>query len=210
MKIQSFPRATLVLALIAVLGLPGCWRRHTTFRRQDTTSTATDDQAKHPETLERVLVNAEKIRGALASSVHRKVDCSGCHDAADKREKPGDVGEGQCASCHVEEAKAYAETVHAKARAEGKEAATCTDCHGIHEVKRVSDPSASVAPRNLPHTCGNCHENPALAKKLGIKRPLAERNMSRASTASRSCNRAWSWHLRASIATARRTGSLKR
>ena len=55
----------------------------------------------------------------------------------------------------------------------GKDSATCTDCHGIHQVKAIKDADSLVSLRNTPGTCGKCHSNPEVAEKLGIKKPLA-------------------------------------
>ena len=37
--------------------------------------------------------------------------------------------------------------------------AICTDCHGIHDVKKASDPTAKVYPLNVPALCASCHGN---------------------------------------------------
>jgi predicted CXXCH cytochrome family protein len=37
--------------------------------------------------------------------------------------------------------------------------ATCINCHSVHNIKRVSDPSAPVYPTNIPATCGTCHSS---------------------------------------------------
>lgn len=35
--------------------------------------------------------------------------------------------------------------------------AVCTDCHGIHDIIAVSDPSSPVLKANLVETCRKCH-----------------------------------------------------
>jgi cytochrome b subunit of formate dehydrogenase len=155
--------------VIFLIALAGCWRRRVGPAQ------STQKTVMPPRVTERVEADPEKIRKALETSVHAKVDCTGCHGASATRDKAGDIGKGQCNSCHEKEAKAFAETVHAKATAKGKDAARCEDCHGIHEVKKVSDPDSLVSPRNTAATCGKCHENPEVAEKLGIKKPLAVR-----------------------------------
>ncbi len=35
--------------------------------------------------------------------------------------------------------------------------AVCTDCHGIHEIRKTIDPTSSVYPGNLLKTCQKCH-----------------------------------------------------
>jgi hypothetical protein len=49
------------------------------------------------------------------------------------------------------------------------DAATCTDCHGIHEVRRVKDPLSPSYRTNVPSTCGRCHDDAALMKRHGIE-----------------------------------------
>jgi hypothetical protein len=77
-----------------------------------------------------------------------------------------------CARCHsnaafmqkhnpkqrVDQAKLYAASVHA-GRPAGSEtvAATCVDCHSVHNIRAVSDPQSGVAPKMLARTCGKCH-----------------------------------------------------
>jgi cytochrome c553 len=40
----------------------------------------------------------------------------------------------------------------------GSYKAVCYDCHGIHDIKKVKDPSSSVVKENLAKTCARCHE----------------------------------------------------
>ncbi len=35
--------------------------------------------------------------------------------------------------------------------------AVCFDCHGIHNIRQVDDPQATVYPENLQKTCAQCH-----------------------------------------------------
>jgi cytochrome b subunit of formate dehydrogenase len=124
--------------------------------------------------LDTSMPSAEKLVAQLRSSVHAKLDCSDCHAP---KQGSRDIGKGQCTSCHEKEAKAYAQTVHAQAvKDKHEQAADCDDCHGMHDVRKVNDPESKVAPRNTPRTCGKCHENPDVAKKLGISEPLAARH----------------------------------
>jgi predicted CXXCH cytochrome family protein len=37
--------------------------------------------------------------------------------------------------------------------------AVCYDCHGIHDIKMVNDPSSTVVKANLVKTCQKCHPN---------------------------------------------------
>ena len=37
------------------------------------------------------------------------------------------------------------------------ESAVCTDCHGVHDIRRTGDPASHVNPANLLTTCRRCH-----------------------------------------------------
>jgi hypothetical protein len=46
--------------------------------------------------------------------------------------------------------------------------AICTDCHGVHDVKKASDPTAKVYPLNVPALCASCHADATLMEPYGI------------------------------------------
>jgi hypothetical protein len=46
--------------------------------------------------------------------------------------------------------------------------AICTDCHGIHDVKKASDPTAKVYPLNVPALCASCHADATYMQSYGI------------------------------------------
>jgi cytochrome b subunit of formate dehydrogenase len=76
--------------------------------------------------------------------------------------------------CHEKEVQAYAASVHGAAAAAGNlGAARCIDCHGAHDIRKRTDPESRVYRRKLPYTCGQCHKNPAVAAKLGIRNKYA-------------------------------------
>jgi cytochrome b subunit of formate dehydrogenase len=75
-----------------------------------------------------------------------------------------------CATCHAQKAVmarsgestqeffSYQESVHGRAVAAGSQkAAVCTDCHGVHEIRRASDSASSIFKFNVPATCAKCH-----------------------------------------------------
>jgi hypothetical protein len=35
--------------------------------------------------------------------------------------------------------------------------AVCSDCHGVHNIRKASDPASSVSSQNLLGTCQKCH-----------------------------------------------------
>ncbi len=46
--------------------------------------------------------------------------------------------------------------------------AICTDCHGSHDIKKVSDPSAKVFILNVPELCASCHADAQRMQPYGI------------------------------------------
>lgn len=77
----------------------------------------------------------------------------------------------RCGSCHsdvaamnpyglpTDQLAQYRLSGHGKAlyKDRNQRVAVCTDCHGIHEILRPSEPASSVYPTNIPATCGRCH-----------------------------------------------------
>lgn len=49
------------------------------------------------------------------------------------------------------------------------DAATCTDCHGSHGVRRVKDALSPAFRVNVPTTCARCHGDAALMQRHGIE-----------------------------------------
>jgi predicted CXXCH cytochrome family protein len=39
------------------------------------------------------------------------------------------------------------------------DSAVCTDCHGVHNIRKTDDPKSSVNPANLLATCQKCHKD---------------------------------------------------
>jgi len=122
---------------------------------------------------------AEEITQELKQSSHAKLDCSDCHSPSGQNPSPGSengssIGKADCGHCHEKQLKAYEVSVHAEAVKLGQNgAANCSYCHGSHSILPASDPRSQVYRRNLPETCGECHQNAELATKLGIKQPKA-------------------------------------
>ncbi|PIQ87025.1 MAG: hypothetical protein COV74_02450 [Candidatus Omnitrophica bacterium CG11_big_fil_rev_8_21_14_0_20_45_26] len=57
--------------------------------------------------------------------------------------------------------KSYSETVHGRAFTDKGlvSAATCTDCHGSHDLHAPTNLESKIYRNNIPKTCGKCHEN---------------------------------------------------
>ena len=111
-----------------------------------------------PDGKKRLLFVDEKIR---QSSAHAKVNCADCH-ADLTAEHPGGTEAAkpvECAPCHKEEARVYAGSIHGLSPAMGSsEAASCTSCHGAHDMLSRKNPNSPVFKLNLARTCGKCHQ----------------------------------------------------
>ena len=100
---------------------------------------------------------------SLRASPHATLECTNCHsDLAGKKENdfphPEKLQPVDCGTCHADETKQYAESLHGKAAKRGDPLAPrCTDCHGTHNILRPSDPGSPTAITQIPFLCGRCH-----------------------------------------------------
>jgi nitrate/TMAO reductase-like tetraheme cytochrome c subunit len=108
----------------------------------------------------------------FADSVHGPLACTDCHADLAQAELPHaeKLAPVDCSSCHDDPVAAYRRSVHAQAREKGNvAAATCTDCHGKHDIRSSRDPSSRTYALNLPNMCGACHGDAKIIKDGGIK-----------------------------------------
>lgn len=106
----------------------------------------------------------------LKNSVHRLLSCEDCHSKAEKfphtREKSLTV---ECERCHIKTSETYYRSVHGQKRKEGvKDVPYCSDCHGTHGIKRITDPLSMASRQNIEVVCFRCHLNENITKKYGI------------------------------------------
>ena len=87
-----------------------------------------------------------------------------------------------CSSCHVDRedkswqmkssdrVKAYASSIHGKFNQAftNLPAAVCTDCHGEHDIAKVSKKESYVDRYKLPQTCSKCHQKIAEAYQESV------------------------------------------
>ncbi len=78
--------------------------------------------------------------------------CAGCHGEAGKMDKYQLHQRGPVVS--------YEHSAHGIALLEKNraDAAVCTDCHGVHDLYPSVDPASRLHWQNIPHTCGQCHQ----------------------------------------------------
>ncbi|MDP1808868.1 MAG: multiheme c-type cytochrome [Actinomycetota bacterium] len=125
----------------------------------------------------------------FSKSVHSEVGCVGCHVGWGlQAHKPPmtdnwrDVAKMACKNCHDYQFVKFSKSLHFKRLTESKKSEgggleasssgedklgegakrppTCFDCHGNHEIVKVSAKNSPVSPRNAPEeVCGKCHEH---------------------------------------------------
>ena len=87
--------------------------------------------------------------------------CGACHSDIERMrayDLPTDQYAKYFASVHGQRLAATGDTV----------VAICTDCHGEHDIKPVSDPTSPVYPTNVPALCASCHADPDTMERYGI------------------------------------------
>ncbi len=105
-------------------------------------------------------------------------DCHGVHNIQDPRTAQFRMESPElCAQCHADKElmdkyglssdvySIYKRSWHGvdisvyKARwgAVWHDSAVCTDCHGVHDMRKSDDPASKVSPDNLLSTCQKCH-----------------------------------------------------
>jgi len=87
--------------------------------------------------------------------------CGGCHANAE-RMRPYQIATDQYSK--------YFSSVHGQRLLVAKDTrvAICIDCHGSHEIKPASDPTAKVYPLNVPDLCASCHADAQKMQPYGI------------------------------------------
>ena len=111
------------------------------------------------------------------------VDCHGEHTVAAARDAAAPTAKKNipdtCSGCHArpeimkkygvpaDRIQTFIESFHGIAIGLGdKSEASCTDCHGVHNIRPAIDPHSMVYSTNLPKTCGQplCH--PGMPEKI--------------------------------------------
>jgi formate dehydrogenase gamma subunit len=129
----------------------------------DAKSAGTSCLACHGEEGEHV---SQSAHGALGSPQTSQA-CIACH-STHAVEPPAARGVQLCQTCHAQEVKGFAASVHGQARAGGNGSApSCENCHrSAHQVLAADAPNSPVNKVNLPETCGKCHSNPEFMQKF--------------------------------------------
>ena len=90
--------------------------------------------------------------------------CNDCHSAHSIRRTDLDGFKldimNTCGHCHAEIAKTYFDTYHGQVSRLGyTKTAKCYDCHGAHDILKVTDPRSHLSRANVVATCRKCHSD---------------------------------------------------
>ena len=111
------------------------------------------------------------------------VNCHGTHDILTVKIAESPLHRNNepdfCLNCHLKDPdirkqvgfserfmSGYESSVHGQMRAGGNDnAATCGDCHGVHDSQNARISSSTISRWNIADTCGNCHSDVSAAFK---------------------------------------------
>jgi cytochrome b subunit of formate dehydrogenase len=150
----------------AIPACSDCHRSHKIQKDALTTGLADNDclQCHARESVHKVVggknVSLQIMVKELQGSAHKNIPCVKCHaDVSPTHVRPCDtVGKVNCASCHAEIGKEYVESAHGRAHAlNNKDAPSCKDCHGAHNVLPSKNTKSTTYRGNIPQLCGECH-----------------------------------------------------
>ena len=115
-------------------------------------------------------VNCESCHGDMAGfaeSIHAKNDavtCNNCHGTHEiqsvKNFSSGltrTTVADTCGKCHVEVARAYKISEHARSLNDMPQSPTCVNCHGNHSILASQSPESPLRRNNEPDFCRSCH-----------------------------------------------------
>ncbi len=156
------------------------------------------EEYPHAEDLELVdcSVCHDEIGEIYASSAHGMATdnpnaptCASCHSkhnirshlSVDATTSPKNLPY-TCSNCHHKQVLTddpdvritdsfdrYMRGIHAEGIQKGiGSAASCDDCHGIHNLKKASDQNSMVNKMNIPRTCSKCHNDIYIKYNRGI------------------------------------------
>jgi len=101
---------------------------------------------------------------ALKGSVHEEIDCASCHQdaAVEDFPHPEQLQPVDCGMCHDDAMTDFLKGVHGRAYQQNdKNAPSCKDCHGTHQILRASNEQSQTYKMNIPLLCGRCHQEGA-------------------------------------------------
>lgn len=129
----------------------------------------------------------------FTNSVHGKTEiatcitCHGVHEIRSPKDPESPVFPTKevllCSRCHgdanymktfnpalpTDQLEKYRTSVHGQRLEQGdSKVATCSDCHGAHDIFAHADPRSHIYALNVPGTCSKCHSDAAYMKDYKI------------------------------------------
>lgn len=101
-------------------------------------------------------------------------DCHGTHDMLPSQDSRSPVNRlnipSTCGACHAEVTSEFSQSIHGKALAAGiKDAPTCVDCHGEHQIASPDEEASPVSLRQVSKvTCPRCHDDERIMDRYGV------------------------------------------
>jgi hypothetical protein len=114
------------------------------------------------------------VSDTFPASVHGQINlaCVDCHSDLQGKDLPHaeKLAKPTCSQCHEDAVKAYDLSIHASARSKSadSDAAWCSDCHGVHDMRSSKDPQSRTYHFNILATCSKCHADEAIIAKAHI------------------------------------------
>ncbi|MEJ2721819.1 MAG: cytochrome c3 family protein, partial [bacterium] len=140
----------------------------------------TSDYVRLPISLPNYLASIHGIGWKKGEHTAVCTDCHGTHKLLTAQDPESSINRFRlaetCSVCHGKQAREYQRSVHGKALAMGiVDSPTCTTCHEEHLIKKHTNPSARVSPKNeARQLCGDCHTDPELVSIFGISGGVVE------------------------------------
>jgi cytochrome b subunit of formate dehydrogenase len=107
---------------------------------------------------------SESVHGKAIKQKHdpKAADCADCHTAHNVKKTSSDKSKlaitANCGSCHERAYATYKGTYHGQITTLGYAyTAKCFDCHGSHDIAKISDPTSKMHLDNRLETCQECH-----------------------------------------------------
>ena len=99
----------------------------------------------------------------LGRSAHEGLECISCHDGfqADALPHANPIVPVRCSGCHGNIVPSAGKFNHGTPVRGRKPAASCTDCHSTHEIRRVAERILPVRREFEEQSCARCHSTTA-------------------------------------------------
>ena len=99
--------------------------------------------------------------------------CHGAHEIYPRSDPDSKINRKNiprtCGACHVGIFRDYIQSVHGIDYLKGiGDVPVCTDCHGDHGIRPITDPESQVYSTRVGQTCSRCHDDAELIRKFNL------------------------------------------